>query len=231
MTFSLAKLQKRSTEVQAADTLREAIVSGAIPLGSRLTEISMGEQLGVSRSTIRTALHQLVQEGLIIQVPYTGWTVMTVSIKDAWELYTLRASLEALAARLVATKVDQGEDAATIRATLAESFDRLQQACQNGNTAEIATQDMALHSAIVELSDHGRLRDQYARIQHQILIYIRSSDALISDPAQIVDQHRPLVEPIMAGDPEAAVRAAITHNETEGAILVDHLRSMSSNVG
>ncbi|MCX7865321.1 MAG: GntR family transcriptional regulator, partial [Novosphingobium sp.] len=72
MGFVLGKVQKRSAEVQAADKLREAIVSGRIPLGARLTEVSSAEQLGVARSTIRTALHQLVQDGLVIQVPYTG---------------------------------------------------------------------------------------------------------------------------------------------------------------
>ena len=228
MNYSLAKLQKRSTEVQAADTLRQAIIAGTIPLGSRLTEISVSEQLGVSRTTIRTALHQLVQEGLIIQIPYTGWTVMTLSAKDAWELYTLRASLEALAARIVASKVDNGEDAASIRAAMSERFDHLQQACHSGDRAEIATQDMALHNAMVDLSGHGRLRDQYALIQHQILIYIRSSDSLISDPALIVEQHRPLIEPILAGNPELAVEAATSHNETEGTVLVRHLESSQS---
>lgn len=219
----LGKVQKRSTEVQAADALREAIVAGAIPLGTRLTEISLSEQMGVSRSTIRTALHQVVQEGLVIQVPYTGWTVMTLSAQDAWELYTLRASLEALATRLVATKVHDGADAAQIRQAIGLAFDALKQACQAGDWSEIAASDMSLHKRIVELSGHGRLLDQYVLIQHQILIYIRSSDALVSEPAQIIEQHRPLVEAITAGDATAAVAAAIAHNESEGAILVAHL--------
>jgi DNA-binding GntR family transcriptional regulator len=222
-TFNIQKVQKRSAEVQAADVLREAIISGNIPLGSRLTEINSAEQLGVSRSTIRTAFHQLVQEGLIIQVPYTGWTVMTLSAHDAWELYTLRSSLEALAARLVAKNIQEGKKAETTRAYLNKAFDSLKAACATGSKSQIAIEDMNLHKAIIILSGHNRLIDQYSRIQHQILIYIQSSDALVAEPAHIIAQHEPLVAALLSGNVDESVKAAVAHNESEGSILVKHL--------
>lgn len=225
MTFNIQKVQKRSAEVQAADVLREAIISGNIPLGSRLTEINSAEQLGVSRSTIRTAFHQLVQEGLIIQVPYTGWTVMTLSAQDAWELYTLRASLEALAARLLAQQIRDGGQAEILRAQLKTAFSRLKNACHTGKKSRIAEEDMNLHKMIMQLSGHHRLIDQYSRIQHQILIYIRSSDALVAEPNDIIQQHEPLVTALMEGHVDEAVTTAIEHNESEGAILVRHLNN------
>lgn len=222
-TFSIKKVQKRSAEVQAADVLREAIISGNVPLGSRLTEISASEQLEVSRSTIRAAFHQLVQEGLLIQVPYTGWTVMTLSPEDAWELYTLRASLEALAASLVASQVREGKRVEFIHSSLDKAFTKLKQACHLGQKRTIAAEDMNLHKKIIELSGHNRLLDQYTRIQHQILIYIQSSNALMAEPEQIISQHEPLIATLQAGDIDAATRAAMQHNETEGKILVEYL--------
>jgi DNA-binding GntR family transcriptional regulator len=223
--FAVQKVQKRSTEVQAADSLRDAILSGAIPLGARLTEISAAQQLGVSRSTIRTAFHQLVQEGLIIQTPYTGWSVMELSSVDAWEVYTLRSSLEALAARLVANRVSSGGvNGKTTLAGVERSFEHLRQACMGGDAADIAAADMDLHRSIVKLSGHARLADQYLRIQHQITIYIRSSDALVTKSDEIIAQHTPLIEAIRTGDAEMAMRAAMEHNESEGGILVKHLK-------
>ena len=225
--ITIKKVHKRSTEAQAADRLREAIVSGDIPLGARLTEILVSEQVGVSRGTIRTAFHQLVQEGLLVQVPYTGWTVMTLSAHDAWELYTLRASLEALASRLVARHVQGGEAGDA----LAAAFDRLKAACAGGDRALIAAEDMNLHRTIVSLSGHGRLIDQYSLIEHQVRIYIQSSDALVSDPDDIVAQHRPIVEALLRGEEEAAVAAAAAHNEREGSILVRHLEEIEAARG
>ncbi|MDF0731609.1 GntR family transcriptional regulator [Pseudomonas entomophila] len=225
--INIPKVQKRSTEVKAADLLRDAIVSGAIPLGTRLTEISSSEQLGVSRGTVRAAFHQLVQEGLVIQTPYTGWSVMNLSPEDAWELYTLRGSLEALAARLVTLRVQKEGVSGFTFTAISKAVEALKTACLRGDNREIASADMALHKTIIDLTQHSRLIDQYSRIQPQILIYIQSSDALASEGAQIMDQHQPLIEAIEAMDEQAAMNCAMQHNETEGAILVEHLKTMS----
>ncbi|MDB6454140.1 GntR family transcriptional regulator [Falsirhodobacter sp. 20TX0035] len=225
-TFLIRKVHKRSAEVQAAEALRDGIKSGSIPLGARLTEINAAEQMGVSRATIRTALHQLVQEGLVVQVPYTGWTVMTLSAQDAWELYTLRASLEALAARLVAERIRAGDT--TTGTLVLSAFESLKSACLRRVKQEIAMADLELHKAIIDLAGHRRLQDQYSRIEHQIMIYIRSSDDLVGKPEEIVVQHAALIDAIRRGDAEGAEKAAATHNESEGAVLVEALKAKQS---
>ncbi|EYR77682.1 GntR family transcriptional regulator [Shinella sp. DD12] len=227
--FAVQKVQKRTTEAQAADRLRDAIMSGDIPLGARLTEIQMSEQVGVSRGTIRTAFHQLVQEGLLVQVPYTGWTVMTLSAQDAWELYTLRASLEALASRLVAQQIKDATTASGTSSAITTAFSRLKAACSKGNKRGIAQEDMNLHKAIVLSSNHRRLIEQYSLIEHQVRLYIRSSDALVLNPDEIVEQHDPIVRALLEGQVDAAVDFAAKHNELEGAILVEHLRQTEQN--
>ena len=104
----LAPITRRSAESLALDRLRQAIIGGALPAGSRLTEMALAEQLATSRATIRTALHHLVAEGLAVQVPYTGWMVTSLTANDAWELVTLRASFESLAASLAAERHHSG---------------------------------------------------------------------------------------------------------------------------
>lgn len=222
---NLRKVHKLSAEVQAADRLREAIICGDIPLGSRLTEIQVAEQVGVSRGTIRTAFHQLVQEGLLVQIPYTGWMVMTLNARDAWELYTLRASLEALASGLVARRVRTEVSTDEIATTIRSAFKRLRAACSKGNNKLIAREDLEMHRTIVSLSNHRRLMEQYSLIEHQARIYIQSSDALIQNPDDIVAQHMPIVDALLRGDEAAAISEAAHHNEREGAILVRYLEN------
>lgn len=222
--FEIRKVTKLSAEAQAAASLREGIVSGEIPPSTRLTEIRMAEQLGVSRATIRTAFHQLAQEGLIIQTPYTGWAVMSLDSRDAWELYTLRSSLEALAARLVANRLRDQNSRNQIVTQLDEAFNRLISACTSGDRSSIAEADFSLHRIIVELSEHRRLIEQYSKLEQQVHMYIVSSDALIVDPAVIVEQHRPIIEALKAGKVQQAVRESIAHNEEEGAKLEAFLK-------
>lgn len=223
--FNIPKVQKLSAEVQTASALRQGILEGEIPPGMRLTEIRMAEQLGVSRATIRTAFHQLAQEGLIDQIPYTGWMVMSLSADDAWELYTLRSSLEALASRLVAAEIRKGGASSPAIACIDGGFAKLKAACDGSDRKRIADADFALHRAIIDLAGHRRLAAQYTQVERQVRIYIASSDALL-ESATIVEQHRAIVESLKAGNVEQAVRAAVEHNEQEGEKLVAHLAGL-----
>ncbi len=129
MALELLKpIQKRSAEAQATDALRDQILRGGARPGSRLTEIGLSQQLSLSRSTVRTALHQLANEGLVVQEPYTDWQVASLSGADAWELYTLRASLEALGTGLaVGALTQEGEQ------MIVAALDALVRACRTGD--------------------------------------------------------------------------------------------------
>jgi DNA-binding GntR family transcriptional regulator len=100
--IGIGPVVKVSAEARAADALRESIVAGKIEPGARITEVNLANRMSISRATVRVALHQLTKEGLVTQVPYTGWKVISLSAHDVWELYTLRSAIERLAGRLVA---------------------------------------------------------------------------------------------------------------------------------
>ncbi|WP_138465818.1 GntR family transcriptional regulator [Poseidonocella sp. HB161398] len=220
---SLPKIERKPVEVQAIETLREAIVTGAIEPGERITEINLSEEMNLSRATLRSALHQLAQEGLVTLVPYTGWRVLSLGPQDVRELYTLRSALERLAAQLVAA----GPGGA-IRESIGAALADLSAACAGGTGDEIAEADFALHKAIIAAAGHGRLMSQYRLIEQQIRMYIRSSDALLPGGAEIYAQHVPMVEAILAGDAERAGQLAEEHNLAEGRKLTAHLAARTA---
>lgn len=87
---------------QVLGALRQAIVSGRLAPGQRLTERKLIEMLGVSRTVIREALRQIEAEGLVEIIPNKGPVVRKLSATEAKDLYRIRAVLEGLAARLFA---------------------------------------------------------------------------------------------------------------------------------
>ena len=222
-TLNIPKIVKQSIGSQAVDVLRESIICGDIPAGSRITEIQIAEQMDLSRATVRAALHQLAKEGLTTLVPYTGWTVISLTPQDVWELYTLRSSLERLAAQLVASTLD-----APKRSKIEAHYATLAQRCATADQRRIAEADFAFHKAIIDLAGHGRLKSQYEVIERQIRIYIRSSDSLIEEGQAIIEQHRPIADAILAGNVDEAGRLSEEHNMTEGRKLTSHLQSLES---
>lgn len=210
----LPKIQKMPADARALDALRGQIIDGSIRPGSRLTEVQLSEEMGLSRATVRTALHQLGKEGLVNLVPYTGWTVIELTRQDIWELYTLRGAVERLAAQLAASTNDSnGLD------TIAKAFQNLKSQCETGKAASIAEADFAFHKSIVNAANHERLRLQYELIEQQILVYIHSSDALISDPSEIVAQHQPIFDAIRNKNADLAGSLSEQHNLLEGTKL------------
>ncbi|MBK8157941.1 MAG: GntR family transcriptional regulator [Rhodospirillaceae bacterium] len=205
-----AKLDRRSLDWRAADLLREQILSGELPHGHRLVETSLAEQLEVSRGTLRSALRTLSYEGLIDQVAYTKWIVPERSHADAWELYTLRGSLEGLAARLV-TERQRPDAINSVRA----AFDRLVKAVAAESHSAVAEADAALHKTIIVAAGHRRLLEQYQLLEQQIRHYIIWSNAMIVDLHQMVPAHQPLVAAIVGGDVETAARLGLEHNAPE----------------
>lgn len=213
----LIKIDKTTLEAQAAAALRRHIVSGALKPGARVTEAGLAAELGLSRGTIRGALNHLVHEGLVVQVPYTGWEVAMLTTHDVWELYTLRGSLEALAGRLAAERAGE-----TSIENLNAAYGELVAVCDGGDPAAVARADFALHKTIVAMSGHRRLQDQYMLMEQQIQMFVASSDALLPDQRQIVRQHAPIIEAIRSGDGDTAERLCREHSVSEGEVLQEH---------
>ena len=204
------KVDRRSLDWRAADVLREQILSGKLVPGQRVTETALAAQLEVSRGTLRAALRALAHEGLIQQVAYTKWMLPEFSHTDAWELYTLRGTLEGMAARLAAQ-----HRTANCVLSLQAAFERLVAAVKSKRHARVADADLALHKTIVSITGHQRLIDQYHLLEQQVRHYIVCSNALIMDLNQIVAEHEPIVAAIVAGKAERAETLAREHNAPE----------------
>jgi DNA-binding GntR family transcriptional regulator len=211
-------IEKRSLNGAAADSLRQAIVTGVLAPGARLTEVALARQMDLSRGTVRAALHRLVTEGLVVQRPYAAWEVASLTSRDAWELYTLRGALEALAARLAAENMD-----ARKRRILGGAFARLTGASNSNDARAVTDADLALHKTIVALSGHRRLADQYALVEQQVRMYIASTNARLRRRQLVVQEHKGLVSAISNGNGDEAERLAREHSVYAGNDLVRHL--------
>lgn len=219
--MGLVALKRQSAGFQVADALRGHIIRGELAPGKRLTEAALAEQFAISRGSVRAALQLLAQEGLIDQTPYSGWAVSTLTSVDVWELCTLRASLESLAARLASQRAsDEG------RKALARAYRALVTAADTGNEKRIARADFALHKTIVALSGHRRLTQQYGLVEAQVMMYIASSDSISGDASRVVlEHHGPIVDAIMDRNESLAARLSEEHNLSEGSKLMKYLEA------
>lgn len=221
-TRALRPIARLSTEAQATLSLREHILSGALKPGARLTETPLAEQLGIARATLRMSLHRLASEGIVVQIPYTGWQVVVLSARDVWELWTLRGSLESLAARLAAERMND-----SAREKVKEAMKELAAACRRGRVHDINKADFAFHRTMIDLAGHTRLSEQYRQVEQQVRLYIASTN-IYNEPddwSVVIEHHQPLASALLDGDPERAATEARLHNETFGKKLASAIQA------
>jgi len=90
---NLGGLAKTSLREQALDQLRNAVTSGEIAPGTRLVETELSAALGISRGTLREALRQMQQEGLVEAGERGRLTVRTLSDAEILDMFAVRAAL------------------------------------------------------------------------------------------------------------------------------------------
>lgn len=219
--YGLRSAVRESLDFAAADVLRQAILSSQIAQNSRLTEQQLSEELNVSRGTIRAALSQLATEGLVVRRPFSGWNVMSLTSHDAWELSTLRASLEGLGARITAETLD-----ATKRKTILAAWERLSETtlAADKSIGAVNRADIAFHKTVVDLAGNSRLSEQYQLVGQQVLLCIASSTVLQVDHKHIESRHESLVDAILEGTPSEAEKAFTQHCLASGEEIIAHLR-------
>ncbi|MEW1644227.1 GntR family transcriptional regulator [Streptomyces sp. NPDC091219] len=196
----------RSLVTKVYEYLRDGIIEGELPPGTRLLERELSERLQVSRIPVREALPQLEAEGLITTLPRRGSVVTQLTLRDIDELFSIRTSLEVLAARLASRQAH-----ADASALLSPAFARAELATAQGRMTEIATANAAFHEAIVNLSGSRLLISMMAPISARVRWLFRlTSDR---DPGVLCTEHRELHEAICAGDTELAASLAFVHVE------------------
>ena len=109
-----------SQSVKAILGIRDLVFSGEVLPGERLSEITISEQLGLSRTPVRAALARLEQEGILEMIPSGGYAVRSFTEADIADAIELRGVLEGTAARLAAERGVAPARLATLNALMVE---------------------------------------------------------------------------------------------------------------
>ncbi|MBF6616631.1 MAG: GntR family transcriptional regulator [Candidimonas sp.] len=156
-------VDRRTLPTAAAERLRELIIEGELPAGTRLNERALCDRLGVSRTPLREAFRLLASEGLVEIQPNRGARVAALSEKDILESFTVLGGLEALSGELACQHATD-EEVAEIRALTFEM-----QACH-------ARQDLPsyyrvnreIHSRINRAAHNQLLSQVYSTLNQRV---------------------------------------------------------------
>lgn len=171
------------------ETLRKAIVSGDIKPGERLMEVSLANQMGVSRTPVREAIRRLEAEGLITMTPRKGTHVAELSVKDIMDVLEVRTVLDKLATDLAAKRMQPSQLKAL------ENVHKQYIACVEKNNIEGAIKkDIEFHDLIYAASGNPRLVAVAGSLREHVyrfrVIYMSGGDPIAEN---VLNEHEEIL--------------------------------------
>jgi DNA-binding GntR family transcriptional regulator len=211
---------------QAYERLRDLIVRGRLAPGTRIIESEVAERLGFSRTPVRSALHQLQKEGFVLSANgkrNSRLTIPPLTRQDAFELYSIVAELEALAARWAA-RLDPAPRAALVQRMRIRNQDLLRLGeAEPLDTEAIFHLHTDFHLCFVEALSAPRLQALHRSIKPQAERYRRIYSTASPDNIRAsVAEHEVIIRSIETGA-SAAAEAAVRENWENSAERLSRL--------
>lgn len=174
--------------------LREQIVRGERPTGSRLNEVEIAADLAVSRGPVREALQRLAHAGLVMLESHRGAFVRRLELGEVRDLFEVRIALECEAAELAASRISPEG---------LEELARLQEA----SVSEVSESPgpspfdhLDLHTLIVRAADNERLQQAVAQVNVELRLARSRSGATGHRAKEAVGEHDELISHLTARD-------------------------------
>lgn len=217
------------TELPARDTtalvrtvrerLRLAITQREIPEGTRLNQVQVANQLGVSRMPVRAAVSDLVAEGILEPIASGGVAVRTLTERDVRDVYEVRMALESQAVRHVAER-RPSQALARIEQVLTGHGPHV----ADYDAAQLIAADREFHNALLDATENEYFRRAilplWSIVERAIFDMVRIPGMV----ARAWSEHEQIAKAVLAGNPERAERALRLHLGNAAEQLAELIR-------
>jgi len=215
VTAPLLGLEKKSLREQALSALRTAITSGELEPGRHLVETELSDMLQISRGTLREALRQLEQEGLLSAGPRGRLSVRHLDGKEIRDIFAVRAALESLAVRTLCELPDR----ASVITSLRSAVDAMAAAAE-ASLEERIESDLEFHRTLCRLTGNETLLHSWESLEGSIRMSIMFAGIERAVKNMSVDRHHDIVAAIETGNATLARTTVLEHMDVAAANLV-----------
>lgn len=202
--MALGTVNRSTLREQVLTQLRESILDGTLPSGTKMGEIDLAAELGVSRGTVREALRRLQESGLLSGEERTSLRVRTLSATEIRELFDLRAGLESQAAIALMRRPNAGE--------LIDELETHLPGSAAGSRIERFERDLAFHEAMCRMGGNAMLVETWSRLKDLMRMTALADDKGLTEHLMTKNNHQPIVDALRTAD------VAVVHS-----VIEDHM--------
>lgn len=202
---------------QTETILREMVLNGTLAPGERLNEVTIADNLGVSRGPLREAIQKLAGEGLLQLESHRGAFVRKYEPREIIETYEMRIALELYAVRLVIERASD-DDLEALGILLAESSAAAEGAPAAGPPPGPYVAELDFHQRMVSLSGNTAIAAASLEVNHRLFLALTHTERSQVRRQHSIGEHREVLAAVSRRDTAAAT-----------ALLEDHLEISMQN--
>jgi DNA-binding GntR family transcriptional regulator len=208
----------KSKQDEAYEIIKQLIVTNKLAQGTVLVERNLSDLLNISRTPIRAALRQLVNENMVVYYPGMGMAVASLKIDDVVEIYQIRESLDILAIRLFLQRNNK-----TLILQMKEHVQKMGEALQENNLEKFAQHDLEFHNCYLNNTGNNRLQNIIITLHDQIRRYLSLAGTDEAMCRSSYEDHSAVIEAIDEIDFEKAEKMIYDHIVKSRKYHVDKL--------
>ena len=215
--------QTRDRAARIYREVRDLIVTGRLPPGTRLVEKDIAERFHASRTPVRSALDRLEHEGYVVNTPglkHSLSQVAPLTRRDAVDLFDTLAALEGVAARHAASMPPARRKPIVAEMRRLNAELRVESRKRQPVHQTLQRLDAAFHSQYIDAGAGPRLRALLGTIRPQAVRYDQLYVVLLAHRMQpSLAEHQAVIRAIERGNADAAARAAEANQRNAGQRL------------
>lgn len=188
------------------EEIERLIMTGALPVGSRINESELAQRFNTSRGPVREALRALEEAGLVRTEKNRGMFVREISFEEADEIYELREALEEIIGRRVALAITD-DGIARLRAMV----DAMREAAQAQALEQYAQMNLQFHDILLDTAASAKLTETYRRLIKELSLFRMRALGGGGGLSVSADEHGEIVDAIASRNPEHAGRMLRHH--------------------
>jgi DNA-binding GntR family transcriptional regulator len=192
------RISKTSLKHEVYDDVRRDILRGTFQPGDLLRERELAAKYGISKTPVREALTLLVQEEMVKAVPRAGYMVTQLTMRDVQEVYQLRLTLEAMAARLAAQRISD------------EELEELERLTSASTPDEAVVFNHQFHVEVARASGNSRLAKMIEQLLDDMDRWAGVEFPRFSG-SELRRGHKAELDALRTRDPEIAEKAFLSH--------------------
>jgi len=200
----MQKVSKQRLSLQVYDILKQMIADYRFSPGARINVEQIAKEVGASRTPVWEAVHRLIQEGLLENIPNRGVFMLTLTPKVAVELYVVREALESLAARYAVPMVND-----RVLKKMAKLIDDQRKMVNGDDLLGYSRLDYEFHALVYELCGNRTLQEILGAVKNKMRPIALQVSPILS---RLLEDHMEILAAFRDRDADRAVAAFRNHN-------------------